>query len=63
MTNSTGAPRGGTPALALQLFDCKPDGAGKRNQQFHLSGPIRGRSRSKACGCKLWAERSLRMQT
>jgi endo-1,4-beta-xylanase len=34
--------RGGTPALALQLYDCKPDGAGKRNQQFHLSGPIRG---------------------
>jgi hypothetical protein len=34
--------RGGTPQLALQLFDCKPDGAAKRNQEFHLSGPIRG---------------------
>jgi endo-1,4-beta-xylanase len=34
--------RGGSPALALQLFDCKPDGPDKRNQQWHLSGPIRG---------------------
>jgi hypothetical protein len=34
--------RGGTPALALQLFDCKPAGVDKRNQEWHLSGPIRG---------------------
>ncbi len=26
----------------IQLFDCKANGRTKRNQQFHISGPIRG---------------------
>jgi hypothetical protein len=34
--------RAGTPSLVLQLFDCKPAGADKRNQEWHLSGPVRG---------------------
>jgi hypothetical protein len=32
-------PSSGRP---LQLETCTPDGAGKRNQQWHLRGPIRG---------------------